>query len=109
MIARRSTLMPTALALVAGFMLGLAVDLGHPAPEQVTGRLYQAALEGYHAYVHPITGQFIRCRYRPTCSRYSSEAVKRFGIVRGLKLTIVRLLSCRPSVAPGTLDPVPAT
>jgi putative membrane protein insertion efficiency factor len=99
----------TALMLGVALIFGLAGDLVQPASTQVTARLYQAAVEGYRAYVHPITGQFIRCRYQPTCSYYSSEAVKRFGIVRGLKLTFARLLSCRPSVPPGTLDPVPAS
>jgi putative membrane protein insertion efficiency factor len=93
--------------LVAGVFIGAAVDVGRPPSEQITARCYQTALEGYHALVHPVTGRFIRCRYRPTCSHYSGEAVARFGIVRGLKLTFIRLLSCRASVPPGTPDPVP--
>ncbi|MBE3072322.1 MAG: membrane protein insertion efficiency factor YidD [Acidobacteria bacterium] len=51
--------------------------------------------------------RFVQCRYRPTCSEYSVEAVRRFGIRRGLILTARRVLSCRPPVPRGTFDPVP--
>ncbi|MBE3096418.1 MAG: membrane protein insertion efficiency factor YidD [Planctomycetes bacterium] len=51
--------------------------------------------------------RFVQCRYRPTCSEYSIEAVGRFGIRRGLVLTARRVMSCRPPVPRGTFDPVP--
>ena len=48
-----------------------------------------------------------RCRYTPTCSAYGLEAVQRYGTRTGLRLTVGRLLRCRPGVPYGTLDPVP--
>ncbi|MDQ2774870.1 MAG: membrane protein insertion efficiency factor YidD [Acidobacteriota bacterium] len=51
----------------------------------------------------------IRCRYQPTCSEYSLEAVRRFGIGRGLQLTVRRLSSCKRDVPFGTSDPIPGT
>ena len=46
------------------------------------------------------------CRFHPTCSCYASEAVERWGLLGGLKLTLRRLLQCRPLGGFG-YDPVP--
>lgn len=46
------------------------------------------------------------CRFIPTCSEYGLTAVKRFGFLKGLYLTIRRILRCRPGGGRG-YDPVP--
>jgi len=46
------------------------------------------------------------CRYTPTCSQYTVEALKKHGIIRGLYLSIKRILSCHPWGGHG-YDPVP--
>ena len=46
------------------------------------------------------------CRFIPTCSQYGLEAVKRFGFLKGLYLTVRRILRCRPGGGKG-YDPVP--
>ncbi len=46
------------------------------------------------------------CRFYPSCSFYASEAVERWGLGGGLKLTLKRLLRCRPQGGFG-YDPVP--
>jgi putative membrane protein insertion efficiency factor len=48
-----------------------------------------------------------RCKYEPTCSRYAVEAVREFGILRGLVLAGWRLLRCNPW-SHGGYDPVEA-
>ncbi len=48
-----------------------------------------------------------RCRYEPTCSHYAVQAIREFGILRGLVLAAWRLLRCNP-FSPGGLDPVSA-
>jgi hypothetical protein len=48
-----------------------------------------------------------RCKYEPTCSRYAVEAVREYGILRGLVLAGWRLLRCNPW-SYGGYDPVDA-
>jgi putative membrane protein insertion efficiency factor len=46
------------------------------------------------------------CQYQPTCSAYAVEALERHGAWRGGRLTLRRLVRCRPGAAGGA-DPVP--
>ena len=46
------------------------------------------------------------CRYTPTCSNYSIEAIKEYGCFKGMILTIKRILRCTPWGGMG-YDPVP--
>lgn len=46
------------------------------------------------------------CRFEPTCSRYTYEAVERFGALRGTWMGLKRLSRCRPGGGSG-YDPVP--
>jgi len=48
-----------------------------------------------------------RCKYEPTCSNYAVQAIREFGILRGLVLAAWRLLRCNP-FSHGGLDPVSA-
>ena len=52
---------------------------------------------------------FVRCRYQPTCSQYSTEAVRAHGFPKGIWLTTKRLFRCMPWVPLGTRDPVPTS
>ncbi len=46
------------------------------------------------------------CRYSPTCSVYTIEALKKHGIIKGIYLAVKRILSCNPWGGHG-YDPVP--
>ena len=51
-------------------------------------------IKGYKFIISPLLGQ--SCRYLPTCSDYSVEALKTFGFFKGLILSVKRILSCHP-------------
>ncbi len=48
----------------------------------------------YKYLLSPLLGN--SCRYLPTCSEYSIEALKEMGLVKGLILILKRILSCHP-------------
>jgi putative membrane protein insertion efficiency factor len=46
------------------------------------------------------------CRFHPTCSEYSIEALEKHGLIRGIWLSLKRVSKCHP-FHPGGFDPVP--
>jgi putative membrane protein insertion efficiency factor len=88
-------------------VLLIGADALRPPQSQVSVRIFTASVAGYHHYLHPLTSRFFRCRYRPTCSSYAVEAVRRYGIAKGGWMSVRRIASCRSSVPMGTEDPVP--
>ncbi|WP_163530837.1 membrane protein insertion efficiency factor YidD [Halobacillus ihumii] len=58
----------------------------------------------YRKFISPLTPP--SCRFQPTCSEYSLESLRRFGLLKGTYLTIRRLLKCHP-FHKGGFDPVP--
>ena len=57
----------------------------------------------YKYLVSPLIGH--SCRYLPTCSEYSIEALEKFGLLKGIVLIFKRILSCHPW-SDGGFDPV---
>lgn len=58
----------------------------------------------YQILISPILGP--NCRYHPTCSQYSIEAINKHGPFKGTWLAIKRISSCHPWGGSGH-DPVP--
>jgi putative membrane protein insertion efficiency factor len=67
-------------------------------------RLLLGLIAAYQRWISPSLPR--RCRYEPTCSAYTVEAVRRFGALRGALLGTWRLLRCNP-FSHGGFDPVP--
>ena len=63
-----------------------------------------ALLRGYKRYISPHLGH--HCRFVPTCSEYAMQALATHGLVKGVLLTVWRLLRCQPFAKFG-YDPVP--
>jgi len=60
-------------------------------------------IKGYKFLISPLLGH--SCRYLPTCSEYSIESLKEFGVIRGIFMSVKRILSCHPW-GKGGFDPV---
>jgi len=66
-----------------------------------------AALASIRFYQHRISGGLpSACRFQPTCSHFGYEAIERHGVLKGIALTLWRLVRCNP-LNRGGYDPVP--
>ena len=48
----------------------------------------------YKYFVSPLLGQ--NCRFLPTCSEYTKEAILKFGLIKGISLGLKRIIKCQP-------------
>jgi len=51
-------------------------------------------LRGYQKFISPYFAP--RCKYYPTCSQYSIDAIREYGSIRGIVMTAWRLVRCNP-------------
>lgn len=63
-----------------------------------------SAIEFYQVFISPLKPP--TCRYSPTCSSYAMEAIKKYGVAKGIALAVKRIARCHPW-AKGGYDPVP--
>ena len=61
-------------------------------------------IRGYQRFVSPMLPP--SCRFEPSCSQYGSEAIAKYGIIKGGGLTVWRVCRCNPFCR-GGYDPVP--
>jgi uncharacterized protein len=74
-------------------------------PARVARAIVIAPIIVYRKVLSPAIPR--RCKYEPTCSRYALEAIREYGILKGLVLAGWRLLRCNPW-SYGGYDPVEA-
>ncbi|MCB0380992.1 MAG: membrane protein insertion efficiency factor YidD [Flavobacteriales bacterium] len=72
--------------------------------KSVVSKLFILMIRFYQLSISPILGQ--NCRYDPTCSQYSIEAINKYGPFKGGWIGLKRILSCHPWGGHGH-DPVP--
>ena len=67
-------------------------------------RIVMTLIRGYQRFLSPLLAS--NCRFHPTCSQYTLEAVERYGAAKGLWLGAKRIGRCHPFNS-GGYDPVP--
>ena len=58
----------------------------------------------YQTLISPLLGS--NCRFQPTCSEYCMDSLKTWGLLKGLYLSVKRIMKCHPWGGKG-YDPVP--
>lgn len=72
--------------------------------KMVMKKLLIYMIKFYRKYISPMKST--KCPYIPTCSEYGLEAISKYGVLKGVFLTIWRILRCNP-FSKGGYDPVP--
>lgn len=67
-------------------------------------KIFLFTIRCYQLILSPFLGR--NCRFYPTCSVYTYEAIHKHGLLKGILLGGKRLLKCHP-LHPGGVDPVP--
>lgn len=71
---------------------------------EVPRRIVMLPIRGYQKFISPALPP--SCRFSPSCSQYTLEAVSKYGALKGMWLGMRRLIRCHP-FNPGGYDPVP--
>jgi len=71
---------------------------------RLPGQTVILLIRAYKVCLSPFLGK--NCRFYPSCSSYSIEAIERHGCIKGLMLSIKRICKCHP-FNPGGIDHVP--
>ena len=67
-------------------------------------KLFLLLIKGYQLLLSPVLGN--NCRFYPSCSEYSQQAIEQYGATKGGYLSLRRIVKCHP-YHEGGYDPVP--
>jgi hypothetical protein len=77
-------------------------DLVSPPSRDWSVRAAVTAIRGYQRWISPFTG--VRCRFKPSCSRYGLAKIQKDGLLVGSVETAWRIIRCNPFTKQGTVD-----
>lgn len=63
-------------------------------------------INGYQKHISSwLENRGVRCKYYPTCSEYTKQAIQKYGVIKGCWIGILRILRCNP-FSKGGYDPL---
>ena len=69
-------------------------------------KIFILIIKIYKKTISPILSYMgVHCKYHPTCSEYTMQAIEKYGAIKGLFLGIKRILKCNP-FSKGGYDPL---
>ncbi len=70
-------------------------------------KLFLKIIKLYQKWISPYLSQIlnIHCKFEPTCSEYSKQAIERYGVIRGTWKGLKRFIRCNP-FSKGGYDPL---
>jgi len=77
-----------------------------PNKKSILVRASVAVVRFYQRHISPVIGGKNACRFTPSCSEYTIQAIEKYGVWRGCYMGFRRILRCRPGGKCG-YDPVP--
>lgn len=69
-------------------------------------KIYQKTLSLDHGILGKIFPNTRGCKFNPTCSEYTYQAIEKYGVLNGSVMGVKRLSRCTPKVQAGQYDPV---
>jgi uncharacterized protein len=93
------------LILIAVLLAAAIHDFAVPHGRGFAARSAIFVIDEYRAHVSPLLRGRVQCRFKPTCSYYGRESIRKHGFVRGAARTALRIAKCGPWTKQGTVDP----
>ena len=91
--------------IAAVILIVIAVhDFSVPRGRGIAARGALFAIDEYRAHVSPRLRGYVHCRFKPSCSFYGRESIRKYGLLRGSLRTAYRLGRCGPWTKDGTVD-----
>jgi len=79
-------------------------SVSYKALNPLVGKILMLPVQFYRFFISPLL--IPTCRFIPTCSDYTVDALKQYGVLKGILLVIKRILKCNP-FHKGGYDPLP--
>lgn len=90
--------------LIFIFLFVLAWDNLQKPENELSVKTVRAAITVYQAVGRPILKGRVKCRFEPSCSDYAKAVYNKYGLIKGTRLTVVRISKCKAGVPMHTAD-----
>jgi putative membrane protein insertion efficiency factor len=69
-------------------------------------KIYQHTLSLDHGALGKIFPNTRGCKFTPTCSEYTYQSIEKYGVIKGSRMGLKRVIRCNPWAQAGQYDPV---